>query len=349
MKKRKQLIALLGVLAVLCLLYFGAVSLNNGIAAKAQAESEAQAQASRIVLTDMDAAQIAYENGTDQLSFYKQDDEWYYQADKDFPLAQSYLTKLEGLCAQLDAVRALDNGDTLAAYGLENPKYRITITDKDQTQKQLLIGNATNEQYYCKLADDDTVYTIQGDLVECLKYSVYDMIELDTIPAVTSDTLQALSITNPQGSYTLKKVVTEKEAEVPAKDESDAYTTTSQEVTWTLADDGTEQTVQNTALMDTVLTALQSFKFSSCIDYKGAENTTLMQESGLDAPIYSITLTYTDTAASTENQVTIYAGNTRADESVYAKLSSKTAVNTVSSDTLLAIAGALTKDFLSKS
>ncbi len=82
-------------------------------------------------------------------------------------------TKAVGTMSVLASLTALDSftTDTLADFGLDQPKYTMVLTDKDNKTYTLKIGNQSpaNPRYY-GLVDDNTttVYVLSKDLIDGL-------------------------------------------------------------------------------------------------------------------------------------------------------------------------------------
>ena len=88
MKKKKSLFILLGILAVLLIVYFGLQAWNRSEAEKEEQENEGAVI--HVAETDPeDIVSISLDVGNGEMEFVKEDHTWYYTADRDFPLAES--------------------------------------------------------------------------------------------------------------------------------------------------------------------------------------------------------------------------------------------------------------------
>lgn len=82
-------------------------------------------------------------------------------------------TKAVGMMSNLASLSALEKFETdkLADYGLDKPKYTMTLTDSDNKTYAVKVGNkaVTTPRYYV-LANDDTknVYLVQSSTVDML-------------------------------------------------------------------------------------------------------------------------------------------------------------------------------------
>lgn len=116
-----------------------------------------------VKVTDLKTSEITgvkYDLGTGEMNFEKDGDTWYYTADKDFPLRQSYPKTVADAMGQLSADRELEDADALEEYGLDHPTYTVTLTDEDGTVTTIKVGNATGNDYYATVDDTEKVYTI---------------------------------------------------------------------------------------------------------------------------------------------------------------------------------------------
>ena len=119
---------LLLVLAVLLVVYAGVVVIGKNQEKSKQKEEEAK----KIYVTDLGKlSEIQFDVGNGEIQLVKEDGTWYDKNDKDFPLAQSYPKKMEKTFRKLEADRKLEDGDSLEAYGLEDPAYTVVLTDQD--------------------------------------------------------------------------------------------------------------------------------------------------------------------------------------------------------------------------
>lgn len=72
-----------------------------------------------------------------------------------------------------------DNAKDLSKYGLDKPKYDVTLSDTDKNNLHLQIGNNKDSDYtYFKLDGSNTVYTMTGSNIEALN--------IDPLKIVTS-------------------------------------------------------------------------------------------------------------------------------------------------------------------
>ena len=187
-KKNKGILILLAVLILLVAVYFGLRTWNAQQEEKAQGEQEA----ATVHVTDTSAEDIVslkFNVGNGDLEFSKEDDQWYYTPDKDFPLQQSYPEDMAETVGSITAGRELTDGDSIDAYGLDEPAYTIEYTDADGNTTELLFGDMTGDDYYVMLNGNDTVYTVNSSVIDPFNYTLDDMARLDDYPSIGSGNL----------------------------------------------------------------------------------------------------------------------------------------------------------------
>lgn len=157
-KQKKQLIALCVLLLICIVAWVGLTKWNKSQEQKKQEEEEA----SKVMVTDVNTEDVnafSYQYNNETLSFVKEDDTWYYEADKSISLDQDTMETLIATTAQLTAEQEIRDYEDLSEYGLETPSNTITLTTGDGTTT-LLIGNKNDmlSQYYVKTDQSDSIY-----------------------------------------------------------------------------------------------------------------------------------------------------------------------------------------------
>lgn len=157
-KQKKQLIALCILLLICIVAWVGLTKWNKSQEQKKQEEEEA----SKVTVTDVNTEDVnafSYQYNNETLSFVKEDDTWYYEADKSISLDQDTMETLIATTAQLTAEQEIKDYEDLSEYGLETPSNTITLTTGDGTTT-LLIGNKNDmlSLYYVKTDQSDSIY-----------------------------------------------------------------------------------------------------------------------------------------------------------------------------------------------
>ena len=187
-KKKKGILILLAVLVLLTAVYF---ILRTWNARQEEKEKEEQ-EAATVRVTDTSADDIVslkFNVGNGDLEFSKEENQWYYTPDKDFPLKQSYPEDMAAAVGSITADRELTDGDSPDAYGLDDPAYTVEYTDADDNVTELLFGDMTGDDYYVMVSGSDTVYTVGSSVIDSLNYALEDMAQLDDYPSIGSGNL----------------------------------------------------------------------------------------------------------------------------------------------------------------
>lgn len=366
--KNKILGILVAVLAVVCILYF---VISNAVAnseAKKESEAAAESEANRIWVTNMeDVTRVDLIGDDETLTFVKEDDVWYYDDDRDFPVNQSTLSSLASVAGAVEAVRAIETADDLTDYGLDTPVAAVQVADAEGNSVQMYVGDATNSEYYLKTTDSDTVYTVGSDLLTLVQGKVlYDFVQTDSLPVTSAEKIQTMEVTADDTVYTIDRNVVEvDEDEMEAADVADGESADESEDTDSDSDDTesadeteseTEEDVptwlyyiNNEAQTDdldandnlglNMAQTLVGMSIESCVDYNGTEEE--LEAYGLDAPTMKITYTFEDDEAALQT-VTILVGNATEDgASYYVLYNDLPAVDTISATTIEGILGYL--------
>ena len=211
MKKKKGPLILTGVLVILLILYFGLSSWNKKQDKKEEKET--------VKVTDLDESTITaikYQVAAGEMSFEKDGDTWYYSEDKDFPLKQSEPEKIAKAAAQITADRKLEDGDSLDAYGLDDPNYSIEITEEDGTVTTVSFGDSTGTDYYVTVGDTGVVYTVASSVLDDFKTELSDLAQLDEYPSIGSGNLKKEVITENGTTTTYDSENEDQEEEIAA-------------------------------------------------------------------------------------------------------------------------------------
>jgi thiol:disulfide interchange protein len=174
-KQKKQLIALCILLLICIVAWVGLTKWNKSQEQKKQEEEEA----SKVTVTDVNTEDVnafSYQYNNETLSFVKEDDTWYYEADKSISLDQDTMETLIATTAQLTAEQKIKDYEDLSEYGLETPSNTITLTTGDGTTT-LLIGNKNDmlSQYYVKTDQSDSIYLVGSAVYTTYQKGIADL------------------------------------------------------------------------------------------------------------------------------------------------------------------------------
>lgn len=344
MSKKKNLITLFVVLAVLAAAYFGVTAYSDYASQKKEEQEQAESEENRIWITDLDEVkEISYDNGNEKLAFIKKDGEWKYKEAEDFPLEQTYLTTLEETVSHLEATRKLEGGDELEAYGLEQPQATVTVSDEEGNKTTLNIGNSVESEYYIFKEGEEIPYTIGASLYNEIQNNLYDMIQIEEFPDLTEENILSVEIKNGMENYILEKeeVTSASAADATAEDAQKEYE-------WYLKMGDKRTKISEESLCDTVLNNLYGLAFESCEHYQGDE--TQLKETGLDKEEIAFTVKYTEEDEK-QAEYTVIVGKKKTSEEdgtsgYYGRLSDSKAINILNETAVENITGHKADEFL---
>ena len=288
-KKQKRLLFILLILFLAaCAGYFFLLRYNEE-QEKKENEEETDTSVS-IYPEDFDSSaisSISYDYQGTPLSFSLKNDKetWQYDENTDFPLNQSSLTGMSSQLQSLTASRKIMNNlDTLADYGLDEPVSQVTANDSDGTELTIYFGN-TNDAAgvtYIYTSASENIYTIDSGVRDYFSHPLLDMIVEDELPLPDSTAVyQDITISR-----------NEKTSVFRYKEEGDTELDYLNRCSWFADMDGDQFAMDDTAVSD-LTGALSSLATSGCAAYGITSEE--MSVYGLDQPSAVITVNYTQT------------------------------------------------------
>jgi hypothetical protein len=261
-KKAIQLVALAAMLAVALAAYFAATSAN-----RRGAEEAAKKEAESLLYKNGrgDPVVISFgAGGETPLEFALDGGVWRYAEIPDFPLAQSYVTRVAASLNTLKPDRVMKPELPLGEYGLDEPSYILNASDGVSEPFTLLFGANIGEFVYAMQPDGGVIYTVRASLASFLGVGLYDMAALETPPAAEPERMTALTLT--RGGYVFSAerrgvrgesvwIVTGRGLDVKIDD--------------VLAPSGGERSAKR--YLDAALDALSAPAFSACVDWRATD------------------------------------------------------------------------------
>lgn len=175
-KKMKRLGILCSVLVV--------ISIATFIVTKYEEKKEDIYDSNEIVLKiSSDSVEtISWENGDNKFSFHKEDDNWIYDEDNDFPVDKNKILDMLSNFEEFGASFIIENVEDYEQYGLKDPDCIIKIGTSDN-EYEIKLGEISqlDEQRYIDIGDGN-VYLVSEDPEGYLKENLSDMILNDDIP-----------------------------------------------------------------------------------------------------------------------------------------------------------------------
>ena len=314
--QKKTLVLLLGILVGLGIL-LAVVSAVKRSSAQREAE-EAAAQDAASVITETEAAysSLTYDNGNATLSFHLDEaGKWVWSDDPEFPLDDSTIQSILTLLTNLKPQQTITEGDTLEAYGLDQPFATLTAAKPDGGTLTISLGNTTTDgnSYYMLMNEQESpVYIISNSLYTEMSKTIYNMCDLPELPQLTEENLQSVTVEG--AASTLLRPI-------------DKETSTD------------EETGEETVTVTSLLAELGALTFTKCVDYKPTDEAAAL--CGFDAPQATVTILYLNDTG-TEGTLTLTFGSENLDQTgYYVRMEGDSTIyqmDTASVDTILSVA-----------
>lgn len=274
MKKKRGLIYGCLCLAALCVIYTGVGQVQKVSLKKAELKEEQE----KIYMTDFtDITALSYDYKGQELSFIKAGDTWKLEKDEAFPVNQDSINALANVVSKLEAVRKLENGDDLSAYGLTEPVRRISITGDNGKIFVIALGGTTESGDYYALVEGQTEpCLINSVLFDETDKGLEDWMALEEFPQVTGSDIQKITITEggKKREYVKKKL------------DDEAGT-----IEWYRDDiSQPENKLENNSQLNVLADSLSSLTVTGCANYKAKEED--LAGYGLYEPYAVISYTY---------------------------------------------------------
>lgn len=331
-RQQQKLLRGLVIAAVVLLAVLAAVLLFKRHSAEKQAEEEAAQEAASAITEDHGYTSLTYTNSTATLSFTQDEDgSWIWADDPEFPLDDSTITYIIQILQSLKPQQTITDGDTLEAYGLDQPSATLTATDAETGETlKLTFGKATTDgtSYYMLMNDAESpVYIVSDTLYNYLSTPIYDMCVLPELPVLTEKTLNSLTI---QGA--VETTLTAAHNESTSTDETDGEDgEETSSVTWTSG----ETDVTDNETLQSLLDELSTLSFTKCADYKPSDEA--VELCGFGSPTAVLTASYV-TDSGTEGTLTLTLGTKNVDgDSYYARMDDDTTIYLLSASAVSAL------------
>ena len=331
-RQQQKLLRGLVIAAVVLLAVLAAVLLFKRHSAEKQAEEEAAQEAASAITEDHGYTSLTYTNSTATLSFTQDEDgSWIWADDPEFPLDDSTITYIIQILQSLKPQQTITDGDTLEAYGLDQPSATLTATDAETGETlKLTFGKATTDgtSYYMLMNDAESpVYIVSDTLYNYLSTPIYDMCVLPELPVLTEETLNSLTI---QGA--VETTLTAAHNESTSTDETDGEDgEETSSVTWTSG----ETDVTDNETLQSLLDELSTLSFTKCADYKPSDEA--VELCGFGSPTAVLTASYV-TDSGTDGTLTLTLGTKNVDgDSYYARMDDDTTIYLLSASAVSAL------------
>lgn len=249
--------------------------------------AEEESSQTIIAMDSSSISELSYSYEGEQLDFVCKDGNWYYKQDEKFPLNTSYIDNILSALCTLSAERKLeDNLDNRKEYGLDSPQITVTAVDSNENEITLYIGNYNDStgNYYCYRKDDTVIYMINETLATDLKYKLYDMAEMESMPSISSGSVYEMSIGDERFIYSES-----------GKSDYD-YTGYA---TWFRVNEDGSYTAVNANVCSNIVTTFTEMTYQSMVAYNADE--TALETYGFNSA-KTIHIKYTETYEKTDSE-----------------------------------------------
>ena len=224
------------------------------------------------------------------------------------------------LLTSLKPQQTITEGDTLEAYGLDDPFATLTATTPEGETLTLDFGNATTDgtSYYMLMnGQESPVYIVADTLYNYMCTAIYDMCALPELPLLTEERILSVTVSGAE-TWTL----TPDEGEDEDGNEI---------VTWQYG--GEDVTDAAADLID----ELKALTVTKCVDYKPTDQAVTI--CGFDEPV-KVTLVYL-TDSGTEQTLTLQIGTENLDgDGYYVRVDDDTTIYQMDLDSVDALVSA---------
>ena len=277
MKRSKRLIALVAVLAVVCVATFALTKYE---------EKQEEIQNSDAVILEIMAdsvESISWEFSEEGLAFHKGEDGWLYDDDEAFPVSEEKVTNILSHFESFGVSFIIENVEDYSQYGLDNPECTINLTTAEQSY-ELKLGDFSkmDEQRYVDIGDGN-VYLVSEDPADYMQTDLSSMILHDETPDFEK-------VVNIQYAGNETYTITYAEESTNSYSEDDTYFTEK---------DG-ETVPLDPETVTTYLDTIESLSLVNYATYNATDEE--LASYGLDNPEISVTVNYTYTGED-ENEI----------------------------------------------
>lgn len=268
MKRQKNLLILLAVLAGLCLAILLAAGVQKHIDKVATVDKD---------IVDLNAdsvTKISWTSGGKTLTYEKTDDTWQQSDDAAFPVDQEKLQELLQRFAPLKAGFEISDVQDYSQYGLDVPEVTVTLTTADGDTAVKFGNFSTMDSKRYVTLGDGTVYLIADDVAGDLSTDRDAYLRADSVPEY--DTVTGITAAG-EVAFTAQYL----------PDATPLYTDTYDYY----AVDGENYTALSTKKIESFLSNLAALPYSDYATYQASQEN--LADYGLDTPTVTYTVQYT--------------------------------------------------------
>lgn len=277
MKRFKRIGILAGVLAVICV---GILVLNR------YEEKQEQIQNTDAVVLELPATSVerlSWQVVGGGLSFHRDEGSWYYDEDAAFPVSEDKIGEILSRYEAFAATFIIENVEDYSQYGLEEPEGVLNLTTADGTVEiRLGAFSKMDQQRYVDIGDGN-VYLVATDPMDDLATELSAMICHDTLPQM--ETVTGVRFEG-QEHYSI------------CREEESGNSYSAEDVYYAQLDG--QSLPLDSLYMEDYLDTIAGLALSEYASYNVTQEE--LEEFGLDAPLLTVTVDYTEPAEDEQAQ-----------------------------------------------
>lgn len=178
MKKQKIQMLVIVVILLLCIVAYFLATRYAKQQEQRDKDSETQGQVNLTVIDPDDVDAFSYIADGTTYSYTKNKDTWTCENDTSLKMDADSIATLLGNLKKITAAEAIDDYDSIADYGLDQPQNTITVTCGNETTT-IDIGdyNEMLQEYYIKICGDDKIYLADSTLKDAFSKKPDTMVQ----------------------------------------------------------------------------------------------------------------------------------------------------------------------------
>lgn len=178
MKKQKIQMLVIVVILLLCIVAYFLATRYAKQQEQRDKDSETQGQVNLTVIDPDDVDAFSYIADGTTYSYTKNKDTWTCENDTSLKMDADSIATLLGNLKKITAAEAIDDYDSIADYGLDQPQNTITVTCGNETTT-IDIGdyNEILQEYYIKISGDDKIYLADSTLKDAFSKKPDTMVQ----------------------------------------------------------------------------------------------------------------------------------------------------------------------------
>jgi len=164
---------------------------------EADAAFEPDLSGSELELLNIETpTEFSYGNAECDMIFRFKDGAWINPLATADPINQERFQAMADSFLNLKALSQVENPGDKGQYGLEDPAYSVLITDKENGETDIYIGNQDADGNYYLTVNMVGVYTVKPELVESMIFDYNSLVSRDTIDLnLTVEDIKSASFT----------------------------------------------------------------------------------------------------------------------------------------------------------